>query len=76
MSQSTIVIANLLGSVRNQYPVVNFPSPGTWYVRFNGDSTIYSKSYSSLGTMTSITVDNQGKGIVDVPPYSLLILSQ
>ena len=48
-SASTIVVYNWYEKEYAAYGLKNLPADGTWYVRFNGDSTKYSSQFGNYG---------------------------
>jgi len=76
----TIVAINFANVARADRKI-GLPGAGTWTVRFNSDSSLYSDDFDDFG---SATVEAQGgswdgmdhHGLVSVAPYSVLILSQ
>jgi 1,4-alpha-glucan branching enzyme len=76
VSQKTMFIANFADTTNSNYSV-RFPSAGTWYVYFNGDSTNYGPDYGNIGsTVVTAGVGLVNTGNVTIGPYSALILSQ
>ncbi len=75
-----VVIANF---ANKNFPVYNigFPASGDWVVRFNSDSTTYSSDFGGAGSTAVSTVATPMHGFaqsgsVELPPYTVLILSQ
>jgi hypothetical protein len=52
---------------------VTFPASGTWYANFNSDAAAYGADYGDFG---SRLVEASPTALVDVAPYSALILSR
>jgi len=70
-----LVIMNMYQKQYSAYQLSGIPN-GTWKVRFNGDSKKYSSQnggYASGQTQIHIS---SGSGVVQIPAYSILILSQ
>jgi 1,4-alpha-glucan branching enzyme len=74
-----IVVANFSNQSFDSY-TIGFPTDGTWELRFNSDSKVYSNDFTNKGYSTTT---NQGgydglpyRGNVALGPYSLIILSQ
>jgi 1,4-alpha-glucan branching enzyme len=75
-----VVVANFANRAYDSYRI-GLPRPGTWRIRFNSDSSAYSRSF---GNHPSVDVVADGgpthgmpvSGNVGIGPYSALILSQ
>ncbi len=74
-SQDAVVIANFTSGTLNNY-VLNFPSPGKWYVQFNSDSTYYGSDFGNIGSSVVTAGGNPATASINIGPYSALILSQ
>jgi len=75
-SGDVVVVLNMHETQYNNFKIVNIPYDGVWNVRFNGDNQEYSSLYGDFGvSQSSITVSN-GIGVLKLPKYSILILSQ
>ena len=77
---TTVVIANFSHQAHIGY-AVGFPVEGEWFTRFNSNGSVYDESFDGLGTPNVCTQpdDVDGMpcfGLVDIAPYSVLILSQ
>jgi 1,4-alpha-glucan branching enzyme len=75
-----VIVANLRDTAHSSY-TIGFPRPGTWYVRFNSDSTAYSPDFSNEPGYDTTATDGACQGMpcngnVGIGPYSVLILSQ
>ena len=75
---STVVIANLSAEPLIGYKV-GLPLGGQWSTQFNSDSNLYSPHFSNTGLpgldALEETYDGQNySGIVDIGPYSVLVL--
>ena len=75
-----IVVANFANRSWSSY-TIGLPESGTWYVRFNSDSTAYDSSYGDYGStsVTGVSGSYDGmpyRGTLSIAPYSVLILSQ
>lgn len=68
----TVVIANLANQAHTDYQLP-LPTPGTWNVLFNSDSTAYDREFSDVGER-AICVE-EGEGKIAIGPYSVLILA-
>lgn len=67
-----VVVANYANTSYVSY-AIPFPSPGTWYVRFNSDSSAYSPDF---GNQPGYATTADPYGNVGIGPYTLLILSR
>jgi 1,4-alpha-glucan branching enzyme len=75
-SGDVLVILNMYSTAYNNFALKNVPKDGIWNVRFNGDLKKYSSLYDDFGSgQTQIKISG-GAGTIQVPKYSLLILSQ
>ncbi len=77
---SVIVAVNMTNKKLAKYPIT-FPRPGTWLVRFNSDSSLYDADFSNYGVAEIITDrheadENAYVGMIDIGPYSGMIISQ
>jgi len=74
-----IVVMNFSIDEKSDYRI-GLPNDGAWYLVFNSDSTEYAGDYSDIGQNTygtSYTYDGLAySGLIDIPPYSVLIYSQ
>lgn len=75
-----IVILNMSNKTYPEY-IIGFPSGGTWQVRFNSDSSIYSGDYGNYGSSSVNAVSGQWDGMpyngaLSIGPYSAMILSK
>jgi 1,4-alpha-glucan branching enzyme len=68
-----IVVINFTNRKQDDY-VINFPRKGTWKVRFNSSWKGYSSDFEELGVSETIVEKDNGK--INLPSYSVLILSQ
>lgn len=68
----TVVIINCANSGKNGYEL-RFPNPGTWKVRLNSDWKGYSPDFTD--TPSPDVVVEAGTGLIDIAPYSVLVLS-
>jgi 1,4-alpha-glucan branching enzyme len=77
---SVIVIANFANRPLVGYRI-GLPGEGTWQVRFNSDWAGYDPDYGAVET-SAVTAEEPGyddlpcSGVVNVGPYSVVILSQ
>ncbi|MDZ7859425.1 MAG: alpha-amylase family glycosyl hydrolase [Candidatus Krumholzibacteriota bacterium] len=77
---STVVAVNMSGSEFRNYRI-GLPADGLWKVRFNSDAKDYDDEFSGLDC-PDVTADRNSKdgqpygGVVNVAPYSAVILSQ
>ncbi|MCO5062562.1 MAG: alpha-amylase family glycosyl hydrolase [Kiritimatiellae bacterium] len=73
-----VVVANFsVKTFTNGSYQVEFPSAGTWYRLYNGDSTNYASDFGNIGTAPSVTASgNPPKAGVDMGMYSLQIFSK
>lgn len=72
---AVVVVANFANAVRSDFPV-QFPSAGTWYALFNGDSTDYAADYGGAGSVEVAAAGTPPTGPVTIGPYSALVFSQ
>ncbi|MEM9410883.1 MAG: alpha-amylase family glycosyl hydrolase [Planctomycetota bacterium] len=75
-----IVVCNFRNQPWGKYRI-GFPRAGTWKVRFNSDWTGYSDDFDNTFSpdVTTINVPRDGlnySGIIEIGPYSTIILSQ
>jgi 1,4-alpha-glucan branching enzyme len=75
-----LVVANFSNKSFASY-IIGFPHPGTWHVRFNGDSTRYSPDFKGTPSNDAyaVTGGRDGEaynGSVALGPYSAIVLSQ
>ena len=75
-----IVVCNFRNQAWSKYRI-GFPRSGVWRVRFNGDFNGYSEQFSNYFSpdVTTINEPRDGlnySGIIEVGPYTTLILSQ
>jgi 1,4-alpha-glucan branching enzyme len=75
-----VVVLNFANRSYANY-TIGFPRPGTWYVRFNSDATVYSPDYGNHPSYD--TTAHWGEchqmpchGNVGMGPYTAIILSQ
>jgi 1,4-alpha-glucan branching enzyme len=68
-----MIVINFANKVQSDY-VLNFPTDGTWKVRFNSSWKGYSSDFDEMGVAESIAENGRGK--LDLAPYSAIILSQ
>ena len=72
-----VVVANF-SSVdfdRNDY-AIRFPSAGTWYRQFNGDSRLYSDDFGNVGADRVEAAGEPPTAVVCMGKYSLQIFSK
>jgi 1,4-alpha-glucan branching enzyme len=74
-----VVVANFSTQSFDSY-TIGFPNSGTWELRFDSDSKVYSDDFTNKGYSTTA---DEGEydglkyhGNVGLGPYSLIILSQ
>lgn len=75
-----VIVLNLSSQTWNSYNI-GFPRGGTWNVRLNTDSVLYSSDYGNFGSLSvNATVGAKDgmnfNGDLSIAPYSALILSQ
>src|SRR6185369_16152187 len=68
-----IVVLNFANKTYENY-FINFPRPGMWTVRFNGDWKGYSPEFKDT-KLERVQVEDGGAAIT-IAPYSVLLLSQ
>jgi 1,4-alpha-glucan branching enzyme len=73
VGDDVIVVINFTNRKQDDY-VINFPRKGTWKVRFNSSWKGYSSDFEELGVSETIVEKDNGK--INLPSYSVLILSQ
>jgi len=77
---SVVIALNLANEVKRGYEV-GFPLPGGWIIRFNSDWNGYSEDFDDIGG-SGVATDPEPldelpcRGLIDLAPYSGLILSQ
>jgi 1,4-alpha-glucan branching enzyme len=77
---SVVVAANFSAEPRGDYRI-GLPAAGKWHVRFNNDRKAYDAEFGDLGERP-VTAEKKGyddqpaSGIVEVAPYSVIVLSQ
>lgn len=90
-SDDVVVVVNLSHQAHENYKL-GFPSAGTWHLRLNSDSNIYSRGFSNQACSDVVAVAEQSaepktvnaaprdgfptSGTVNIGPYSVLIFSQ
>jgi len=72
-----VVVANFssLDFDKSDY-VIHFPSAGTWYRQFNGDSKLYSPDFGNVGADRVEAAGEPPTAVVSMGKYSLQIFSQ
>jgi 1,4-alpha-glucan branching enzyme len=70
-----IVIVNFANRVQSDYHL-DFPRQGTWTVRFNSSWQGYSPDFEPIDLSQIETENVNATGILELAPYSVLILSQ
>ncbi|TWT53829.1 1,4-alpha-glucan branching enzyme GlgB [Rubripirellula amarantea] len=75
-----IVVANFMAESKETYRI-GFPQPGSWVLRFNSDSDIYSSDFTNVESYDAEATDDPCDGLdysaeVTIPPYSVLIYSR
>lgn len=75
-SGDVLVVVNMYEAAHKNFAVKNIPTDGVWNVRFNGDLTEYSSLYDNFGSGQSSMTVSGGTGILQLPKYSILVLSQ
>jgi 1,4-alpha-glucan branching enzyme len=68
-----LVVINFANKAQNDY-ILSFPREGTWKVRFNSSWKGYSSDFEEVGISETTTANGRGK--LNLAPYSVLILSQ
>lgn len=71
-----LVILNMYETDYPNFQVKNVPRDGTWKIRFNGDLKRYFHLFDDFGSSQTQMKVSGGTGFVQLPKYSLLILSQ
>ncbi len=79
-ADSVVVVANFSAEPRRDYRI-GLPAEGRWTVRFNSDRKAYDAEFGDVGeapvTAESQEYDGQpASGIIEVAPYSVIVLSQ
>ena len=59
----------------NSY-IIQFPSAGTWYSQFNGDSTNYQADFGNIGPASVVATGSPPRAPVNMGMYSLQIFSK
>ncbi len=77
-ADDVVVVANFSSKIfTNGSYKVEFPSPGTWYRLYNGDSTNYASDFGNIGMQASVSASGSPpKAGVDMGSYSLQIFSK
>ena len=80
IGDSVVIVANFSQQVFADYRL-GFPATGEWQVRFNSNSVDYDAEFDNFGSgMVSVSAEPfdelPASGIIALPAYSLLILSQ
>lgn len=76
-ADDVVVVANFSGTRwTNQNYVVQFPSTGTWYSCFNGDSTNYQADFGHIGPVSVVATGYPPRAPVNMGAYSLQIFSK
>ena len=72
-----VVVANfsVKAWTNNDYEI-QFPTAGTWYTWFNGDSTNYSADFGGVGSAYVVASGSPAKAAVKMGSYSALIFSK
>jgi 1,4-alpha-glucan branching enzyme len=78
-----VVVASFSNNTFTEGYRIGLPHPGRWIIRFNSDWKGYSPDFSDVsnqdGEVISENKSNDGfsqSGLVSIPPYGLLVLSQ
>ncbi|MDR2982066.1 MAG: alpha amylase C-terminal domain-containing protein [Puniceicoccales bacterium] len=76
----TLVVANFTTKPVHGYRV-GVSQPGTWQVRLNTDAKVYCEDFTDIGAVAyesenTAAADCEQSIVIDVGPYSILILSQ
>ena len=76
-TDDVVVVANFsdVDFDRNDYEI-EFPSAGTWYRHFNGDSKLYSADFGNVGADRVEAAGEPPKAVVAMGRYSLQIFSR
>ncbi len=79
-ADSVVVAANFSAEPRRDYRI-GLPAEGTWPVRFNSDQKAYDEEFTDMGdgpvTAQPQEYDGQpASGIIELAPYSVILLSQ
>lgn len=76
-ADDVVVVANFsVQTWTNQDYVIEFPSTGAWYSRFNGDSTNYSADFGNIGPVQVTATGSPARAAVNMGMYSLQIFSK
>ena len=57
------------------FQLTNVPMDGRWAVVFNGDNQKYSSLYKNCGASQDSVMVSGGKGSLQLPEYSMVVLS-
>ncbi len=72
-----VVVANFAAQVwTNHNYLIEFPSAGTWYSHFNGDSASYGGDFGGVGPNQVVASGTPPKAAVNMGMYSLQIFSK
>lgn len=76
-ADDVVVVANFAVTAwtNNNY-LVEFPSAGTWYSHFNGDSTNYGADFSNIGAAQVVASGSPPKAAINMGMYSMQIFSK
>ena len=76
-ADDVVVVANFAVTTwtNNNY-LIEFPSAGTWYSHFNGDSTNFSADFGNIGSAQVVASGSPPKAAVNMGMYSLQIFSK
>ena len=76
-TDDAVVVANFsaVDFDKNDYSI-QFPSPGTWVRRFNGDSKAYGADFGDVGSPQVLAAGSPPSATVDIGKYSLQIFTR
>lgn len=76
-ADDVVVVANfsVKNWTNNDYSI-QFPSAGTWYSHFNGDSTNYQADYGNIGSASVVAAGSPPTAAVNMGMYSVQIFSR
>ena len=79
-SDDVIVVSNFRDQSWGKYRI-GFPRQGTWKLRFNSDSNLYSDDFANTPAFDVNTLNEPRdglnySGIIEIGPYTTLIYSQ
>ncbi|MBU1693038.1 MAG: alpha amylase C-terminal domain-containing protein [Verrucomicrobia bacterium] len=76
-ADDVVVVANFsINNWNDNSYVIQFPSAGTWYSHFNGDSTNYQADFGNIGPASVVATGSPPRAPVNMGMYSVQIFSK